>query len=79
MLIGITEFVCMQDWEARLLIERSLAIKSPNIQTHLAGAKRIQQVLCTPHVLDRFVKNKDVADLLRATFVDQYCFEVSSR
>lgn len=63
------------DWETRLLIERSLAIKSPNIQAHLAGSKKIQQILSEPNVLDKFLKSKEIADKLRATFVDQYSFK----
>lgn len=63
------------DWQARLLIERSLAIKSPNIQTHLAGAKRIQQALTEPNVLERFIDDGQIVNKLKSTFVDQYCFE----
>lgn len=64
------------DWEARLLIERSKAIKSPTIQLHLVGAKRIQQALCENNVLEKFIKDKRIAEMIRATFVDQYSFDV---
>ena len=63
-------------WDARLLIERSMAIKSPNIQSQLVGAKKIQQALTNPSILQKFVQNKDIADKLQSTFVDQYSFEV---
>lgn len=33
------------EWDARLKLERSTAIKSPNIGYHLAGTKKVQQVL----------------------------------
>lgn len=62
------------DWAARLLIERSRAIKSPNIQLHLVGAKRIQQALCEENVLERFITDKKMAEMIRATFVDQFSF-----
>jgi len=29
------------EWSARLMIERSTAIKCPNIQYHLAGTKKV--------------------------------------
>lgn len=33
------------EWDARLKLERSTAIKSPSIAYHLAGTKKVQQVL----------------------------------
>lgn len=33
------------EWNARLKLERSTAIKSPSIAYHLAGTKKVQQVL----------------------------------
>jgi len=70
-----TDYKTNSDWDARLLIEKSFAIKSPNILNQLTGAKRIQQALCEPEIIQRFIKDKDVSDKLRSTFVDQYCFE----
>ena len=43
------------EWEARLLLERSFAIKCPSIGQHLAGTKKVQQVLAAPAMLARFV------------------------
>ena len=45
-----------KEWEARLMIERSLAIKSPSIQYHLVGTKKVQQVLAFPGVLERYLR-----------------------
>jgi hypothetical protein len=39
-----------REWEARLMMERSLAIKSPSIQYHLAGTKKVQQELARPGI-----------------------------
>ncbi|CAF0925902.1 unnamed protein product [Brachionus calyciflorus] len=61
-----------QDWNARLLIERSKAIKCPNIQAHLVGAKIVQTTLFEPGVVEKFVQDLSVAQKLRATFVDLY-------
>lgn len=48
-----------KEWQARLLIERSKAIKCPSIQYHLAGTKKVQQVLTKPKVLERFLTNPE--------------------
>jgi hypothetical protein len=68
----------LKEWSARLLIERSMAIKSPSIQFQLVGTKRIQQVLTDPEILVRFTRSKEVADKLASTFVDQYSFDVTT-
>jgi glutathione synthase len=52
------------DWNARLLLERSMAIKCPNIGYHLAGAKKVQQVLAEKGQLERFMTDSECA-LLR--------------
>ena len=38
------DFHSDKDWDSRLLLERSKAIKCPNIYYHLAGTKKVQQV-----------------------------------
>ncbi len=42
-------------WEVRLLLERSRAVKCPSVALQLAGAKKVQQVLAEPGVLERFL------------------------
>lgn len=56
------------------MIERSLAIKCPSIQYHLAGAKKIQQALSEANNVEKFINNEQ-AKLIRATFVDQFSFD----
>uniref|UniRef100_A0AAZ1XQ92 Glutathione synthase n=1 Tax=Oreochromis aureus TaxID=47969 RepID=A0AAZ1XQ92_OREAU len=34
-----------RSWDARLLMERSRAVKCPDISAHLAGTKKVQEVL----------------------------------
>ncbi|KAK4048152.1 Glutathione synthetase [Microbotryomycetes sp. JL221] len=48
------DYYTEQEWQTRLLIERSLAIKCPSIALQLAGCKKVQQVLAEPGQLDRF-------------------------
>jgi glutathione synthetase len=66
-------------WDARLHIERSKAIKCPNILTHLAGCKKIQQVLATPNAphLSRFLPDKAEAARVRKTFAPIYPMDES--
>ncbi|KAH7390559.1 glutathione synthetase large chain [Pyrenochaeta sp. MPI-SDFR-AT-0127] len=63
-----------EDWTSRLHLEKSRAIKCPSILTHLAGCKKVQQVLATPHSphLNRFLPDKSVADRVLATFAPIY-------
>ncbi|WOL04530.1 glutathione synthetase, chloroplastic [Canna indica] len=56
------------EWEARLLIEKSSAIKCPSISYHLVGTKKIQQELSKPNVLERFLDNADDIAKLRRCF-----------
>ena len=44
-----------KEWDARLMMERSMAIKSPSIHYHLAGTKKVQQALANPGALERSV------------------------
>jgi glutathione synthase len=63
-----------EDWSARLHIEKSRAIKCPSILTHLAGCKKVQQVLATPHSphLKRFLPDDSVASRVLSTFAPIY-------
>ncbi|KAL6643659.1 hypothetical protein ACP70R_018425 [Stipagrostis hirtigluma subsp. patula] len=56
------------EWNARLLMEQSSAIKCPSIAYHLVGTKKIQQELAKPNVLERFLENKEEIAKLRKCF-----------
>ncbi|KAF2142991.1 uncharacterized protein K452DRAFT_307877 [Aplosporella prunicola CBS 121167] len=68
-----------EEWTARLHLERSRAIKCPSILTHLAGCKKVQQVLATPHSphLARFVPDEATAKRLLKTFAPIYPLDKS--
>ena len=68
-----------EDWDARLHIERSAAIKCPSILTHLAGSKKVQQVLATPNSphLARYLTNKSQAAEVLKTFAPIYPLDKS--
>jgi glutathione synthase len=63
-----------EDWTARLHLEKSKAIKCPSVLTQLAGCKKVQQVLATPHSphLKRFLPDEKVASRLLETFAPIY-------
>lgn len=70
-------YVSEQTWDARLLMERSLAVKCPDISTHLVGVKKVQQVLARPGVLERFFPEEpDVVEQIRATFAGLYTLDM---
>jgi glutathione synthase len=63
--------------EARRALEvmdRSSTVAVPNVALHLAGAKRVQQVLTQPALLRRFA-DEAAAARLEATFVGQYALD----
>ena len=64
-----------QEYGLRLLLERSRAIKCPNMAFHLAGCKKIQQVLTEPGMLERFISDAAARDELRSCFVGLYKLE----
>jgi len=44
-----------REWSARLLMEKSRALKCPSISYHLITTKKIQQVLSNAGVLERYM------------------------
>ncbi|XP_054835144.1 glutathione synthetase isoform X1 [Eublepharis macularius] len=66
-----------QNWEARLLLERSRAVKCPDIATQLAGTKKVQQELSQPGTLEKLLPNKpEAVARIRATFTGLYSLEM---
>lgn len=75
------------EWRTREMLERTFAIKCPSLALQLAGAKKVQQVLAEPDVLEdflirrptkvdtgtgvRLVSSEDI-EALRHTFTDLY-------
>lgn len=58
-------------------MERSRAVKCPDISTHLAGTKKVQQVLTRPAVLEKFFPDQpEVVKQIRATFAGLYTLDM---
>ena len=52
----------------REMLERSTAAQCPSVPYQLAGAKKVQQDLAGPGVVERFVEGQQEAQLIRACF-----------
>lgn len=69
-----------QNWEARLLLERSRAVKCPDIATQLAGTKKVQQELSRPGTLEKLLPgHPEAITRIRATFAGLYSLDEVSR
>ncbi|XP_065334799.1 glutathione synthetase-like isoform X2 [Cloeon dipterum] len=62
------------EWNARLLMERSKAIKCPSIYYHLAGTKKVQQALAKPGVLEKFL-SPDKTSVVKEIFTGLYSLD----
>ena len=71
-----SDFTCEADWQTRLMIERSQAIVCPNIAYHLAGTKKVQQVLAQPGVVERFIDDADAVQRIGMTYADQFSLDM---
>ncbi|XP_015419966.1 PREDICTED: glutathione synthetase isoform X2 [Myotis davidii] len=66
-----------QNWEARLLLERSCSVKCPDIATQLAGTKKVQQELSRVGVLEVLLPDQpEAVARLRATFAGLYSLDL---
>ncbi|CAH0551185.1 unnamed protein product [Brassicogethes aeneus] len=64
-----------KEWDARLLMERSLAIKCPSIHYHLAGTKKIQQALAKPGCLEKFLIDEKHINDVKQIFTGLYALD----
>ena len=60
------------------MIERSKSIKCPNIAYHLAGAKKIQQVLAQKGVLEQLLEDEEKVRALRDCFTGLYSLDLNA-
>lgn len=50
-----TDFPSQKEWDARVYLETSHAIKCPTLLTQLSGAKKVQQILTDRSVVEKFL------------------------
>ncbi|XP_050415263.1 glutathione synthetase isoform X2 [Patella vulgata] len=63
-------------WTIRIELEKAWCIKCPPIQYQLVGAKKIQQVLTKPGILDKYISDISIKQLIQSTFVGQYSLDM---
>jgi glutathione synthase len=69
------DYASPASWASRLQLERSAAIKCPSVLTHLAGCKKVQQILATPtstHVARFLTPDSPSLGRIQETFTDIY-------
>lgn len=64
-----------KEWDARLLMERSQAIKSPSIHYHLAGTKKVQQALAKAGAVEMFLGDARQIDAVKEVFTGLYSLD----
>ena len=71
-----TDFPSEVEWDARIYLETTHAIKCPSLLTQISGSKKIQQILTDPEVINRFMSqsgaqpvDSHIIQQLEATFV----------
>ncbi|XP_006610572.1 glutathione synthetase-like [Apis dorsata] len=67
-----------REWQVRLLIERSQAIKCPSIHYHLAGTKKVQQSLAYPNALNIFLKDTNKIKQIQEVYAGLYSLEFNN-
>lgn len=75
-----TDYTSPDHWSLRLQLERSSAIKCPTVALQLAGAKKVQQVLSEPGVVEQFLPHarKDEITQLKSTWAGLYPLDDTS-
>mmetsp|Transcript_6402 Transcript_6402/g.12787 ORF Transcript_6402/g.12787 Transcript_6402/m.12787 type:complete len:488 (-) Transcript_6402:381-1844(-) len=74
-----TDYPSEKEWTARSMIEESAVLSCPSVAYQLAGAKKVQQVLYAPGVLEKFALDQKDAELMRQVFVGQWGLDMSNR
>ncbi|VEU21044.1 DEKNAAC102008 [Brettanomyces naardenensis] len=69
---GPGEFTKKETWDCRILLESTLAIKCPSLLVQLSGAKKIQQLLTSTAILDKFLPTDEKKADLVSTFCKIY-------
>ena len=58
------------------MIEKSRAIKCPDVALQLVGCKKIQEILARPGVIEKYIKEPEAAAMIRKTFAGLYTLDM---
>lgn len=74
------EYSSQKAWDVRYHLERSAAVKCPSVLTHLAGTKKVQQILATPNspYVMRFFPFDGLANRVKNSFARMYPMDAES-
>ncbi|KAI9597537.1 glutathione synthase [Syncephalis fuscata] len=73
---GPDDYTNEEAWATRWMLEQSRAVKCPSIAYQLAGAKKVQQVLAAPGMLERFFPNDpEACRRMMASFAGMYSLD----
>lgn len=70
-----THYPSDREWDARLRIEQSTAIKCPWIGLQLANTKKVQQVLASQRAVEKFLADSKDIEAVYATFAGLWGLE----
>ncbi|KAI0292396.1 glutathione synthase [Russula brevipes] len=71
-----TDYASPADYATRALLESSRAAQCPSLALQLAGAKKVQEVLTRPGVLERFLAPEEGAAAVRDSWVRMWALDV---
>ena len=71
----MSDLSIFEEWDARLLMERSKAIKCPTVSYQLAGSKKVQQELCRDGAVEKYFTDAETVRRIRSTFANQYSLD----
>lgn len=63
------------EWNGRIMMEQSRAIKCPSIHYQLAGTKKVQQALAKPGILSRFLTDENKIKAVSEIFTGLYSLD----
>ena len=69
------QYPTQAEWDARLMMERSLAVKSPSINYHLAGTKKVQQELARAGQVEKFLGDNVQISAVKEIFTGLYSLD----
>jgi len=73
------DYASQADYETRVLLESSRAVQCPGLTLQLAGAKKVQEVLTHPGMLERFLAPSEGAATMRDTWTRMWSLGAGGR
>ncbi|KAK7114903.1 glutathione synthetase-like [Littorina saxatilis] len=75
---GEDSYTSDKEWSARLMMERSRAVKCPTVRSQLSGCKKVQQELARSGAVEGFVEDPKAVKSIRDTFAGLYSLDMGT-